>query len=139
MDRAELQSQAESLFGWGWQRTLASGLGLDDRTVRRWGNGMPVPHYVAALLESLAALRQAGSALPPRWTSSGERRTLRRELHRLCALAFSTYRVNGLDNVAVPSRPGWREAMVVAEALESQGNVPAFRLGRQIRDLANRC
>ncbi|MBM3539494.1 MAG: hypothetical protein FJX55_16905 [Alphaproteobacteria bacterium] len=139
MDRSTLHSQSEQLFGWGWQRALASGLGLDDRTVRRWGNDIPVPQYVDALLESLVALRRAGAPLPGRWTSSRERRGARRELQRLCALAFSEYRAGGLDNLAAPERFGRRQAMIVAEALESQGNVPAFRLGRQIRDLARRC
>ena len=143
MNRETLGSIARVLFGWGWQSTLARGLGVDSRSVRRWGLNVPVPGYVEAVLESLLALSEAGKPLPPRWRATGERRRLRKlaiiELERMCRDAFARYRVRALDNIALPGRVSREEALVVADALESQGDVMAFKLGRRIRELARQC
>ena len=143
MNRSELHRGAGRLFGWGWQTTLARGLGVEDRTVRRWGVDLDVPTYVEAVIESLSALRQNGISMPERWTPSAERRRQRRivmqNLQRLCDRAFKEFRSRGLDNVSRPDSIRKAEALVVAAALESQSSISAFRLGREIRSLADRC
>jgi hypothetical protein len=139
MDRAELEQVGVDLFGWGWQTSLAKGLGVDGRTVRRWGIDIAAPRYVEAILECLRALRDAGRPLPPRWTSIRERKVKMQVLRQLCRQAFSEYRVRGLDNIAEPKTIGKREALVIADALEAQGNVLAFKLSRAIREQAARC
>ncbi len=61
------------------------------------------------------------------------------ELQEMCRKAFARHRVRSLDNISLPNRIGRDEALVVADALESQGSVAAFKLGRMIRDLAGQC
>jgi hypothetical protein len=139
MSRDELERLAIGLFGWGWQTSLARGLRVDDRTVRRWGVDIGTPRYVEAVLECLGALRDAGKPLPSRWTSTKERKPKMRILRELCRRAFRDYRVRALDNIAEPKKLGRREALVIADALEAQGNASAFKLGRAIREQAGRC
>ncbi len=59
------------------------------------------------------------------------------EVRRLIAKAYKKYRVTCLDNIDVkPNDADFPTAMIVAAALMHRGNAEAFRLGRQIRDLA---
>jgi hypothetical protein len=59
------------------------------------------------------------------------------EVRRLIAKAYQKYRATCLDNIDVkPKDADFPTAMVVAAALMHRGNAEAFRLGRQIRDLA---
>ena len=143
MDRSSLESCGKTLFGWGWQTTLATGLGVEDRTVRRWGVDLDVPAYAEAVVESLLSLREVGVSLPKRWLPSVERRRRRRiamqNLQQLCDRAFKEFRSRGLDNVSRPNVVRKPEALVIAAALESQGNISAFKLGREIRSLASKC
>jgi hypothetical protein len=138
MSGAALEQIGIELFGWGWQTSLAKGLGVDDRTVRRWTD-LGAPQYVEATLECLKLLRDARVPLPPRWTSTEARKPKMKALRQLCRDAFRQYRARGLDNVVEPKKIGKREALVIAEALEAQGNVPAFKMGRAIREQAAQC
>lgn len=59
------------------------------------------------------------------------------EVRRLIAKAYQKYHATCLDNIDVkPNDADFPTAMVVAAALMHRGNAEAFRIGRQIRDLA---
>ena len=139
MEWAKVELICKSLLGWGWQTTLAHGLGLDNRTIRRWSSDGTAPTYVEAVLECLQALKKAGEPLPARWAPSLERRRDRKSridaARELCLQAFAKYRASALNNIADMDRIGKKEALIIAEALESQGNVSAFKMGREIRSL----
>jgi hypothetical protein len=57
----------------------------------------------------------------------------------LCRQAFAKYRATALNNIADMPHIGKDEALIVAEALESQGDVSAFKAGREIRALVAQC
>jgi hypothetical protein len=143
MNWADLEHSCRSLFGWGWQTTLARGLGVDGRTSRRWKSEESVPAYVEAVLESLQALKNAGEPLPARWAPSVERRRSKASrisaARHLCRQAFAKYRGTALNNIADMPHIGKDEALILAEALESQGDVSAFKIGREIRALVTQC
>jgi len=49
---------AAALYGAQWQSALADGLGVADRTVRRWVAGQPIPEGVRADLLRLVKERR---------------------------------------------------------------------------------
>ena len=59
------------------------------------------------------------------------------EIRSLVTKAYRKFHASCLDNISVdPERAEFADAMVVAAALMNRGNAEAFKLGRQIQNLA---
>lgn len=52
----ELKEAGKALYGYGWQTALASSLGIDGSTVRRWiGSGVGIPAPASAAIRCMAS------------------------------------------------------------------------------------
>lgn len=59
------------------------------------------------------------------------------ELRKLIAKAYDKYRAKCLDNIDIkPEKADFADAAIVAAALMNRGGAEAFKLGRQINQLA---
>ena len=60
-----------------------------------------------------------------------------RQVRKLVAKAYRKFRARCLDNIQIdPASASLADAMIVAAALMHRGGAEAYKLGRQIRDLA---
>lgn len=85
-----------------------------------------VPEDKADLVRAYAAQLREGS-----------RSEALAEIRSLVAKAYRKFQASCLDNISVdPEQAEFADAMVVATALMHRGNAEAFKLGRQIRNLA---
>lgn len=72
MSPADFHAAGEGLLGYGWRRKISRALGVDYSTVKRWAaGGSPVPQYVVAALEFLAAVPR--QSWPARWQTPSTR------------------------------------------------------------------
>ncbi len=59
------------------------------------------------------------------------------ELRKLIAKAYDKYRAKFLDNIDIkPEKADFADAAIIAAALINRGNAEAYKLGRQINQLA---
>jgi len=59
------------------------------------------------------------------------------KIHQLVAKAYRDHYASCLDNISVdPEKADFADAAVVAAALMHRGNADAYKLGRQLRNLA---
>lgn len=93
MTVGELKEAGKALYGYGWQTALASSLGVDGSTVRRWiGSGVGVPAPASAAIRGMAANARMRAALLALHLPANGAGTAFRVDHRtlLEKVAFST-------------------------------------------------
>jgi len=67
----ELKEAGKALYGYGWQTALASALGIDGSTVRRWiGSGVAIPAPAAAAIRSMTTCARLRAVLLARGVSA---------------------------------------------------------------------
>ena len=103
MNRTELESLCQRLFGYGWKSRLAEVMGINRKSVSRWIANDEVPDWAAERVRELAAGRPALAPIPgpPPGTSDLDDRD------EACAEALRPA-VEGL--IAAAERAGWTRA-----------------------------